>query len=161
MIFFRADAVFASSISKFGNRRPSIHCDVSRSSTDSTISTSLMTISTSLIHNVASVGKLEPEHISVLKHFSNTEQSKGQGNYRNAFPRPHSSVVQPYNFADNLVQHVVFYFYGGPCLDSVISYDIPPQSLDGLPALLWRLYLLVLQENPELLDARRISSLSE
>ena len=56
MIFSKADAIFAWSISKFGNLCPPIDCDVSRSS-----------ISTSLIHNRASVGKLEQEHTSVLK----------------------------------------------------------------------------------------------
>ena len=40
-------AIFASSISKFGTRRPPVDCDVLRSSTDPTISTSV-------IHNTAS-----------------------------------------------------------------------------------------------------------
>ena len=60
MIFFKADAIFTSSISKFGNLCPSVDCDVSRSSADPTISTSL-------IHDMASEGKLEQEHTSVLK----------------------------------------------------------------------------------------------
>ena len=54
MIFFKADVIFASRISKFGKLCPSIDRDVLRSSTESTISTSL-------IHNIASVEKLEQE----------------------------------------------------------------------------------------------------
>ena len=43
----------------------------------------------------------------------------------------------------------------------VISYDIPHQRVwIELPALVVRLYLLVIQENPELLDARQIACLS-
>ena len=43
----------------------------------------------------------------------------------------------------------------------VISYDIPLERvLTVLPALLGRLALLVIQENPELIDVRRISFLS-
>ena len=59
MIFFKADAIFASSISEFRNLCPPIDRDVLRSSTGSTIFTSL-------IHNIASDGKFEQEHTSVL-----------------------------------------------------------------------------------------------
>ena len=60
MIFFREEPIFASSISKFGIRCPRIDCDDFRSSTESTISTSL-------IKRIASEGWLEQEHASVLK----------------------------------------------------------------------------------------------
>ena len=60
MIFFKSDAIFALNISKFGDLCPPIDCDDLNSSTDSTIFTSLIT-------NIASVGKLEQEHTSVSK----------------------------------------------------------------------------------------------
>ena len=59
MILFKADAIFASSISKLGNLCSKIDCDVLRSSTDSTISTSL-------IHCIASLGNCEQVRTSVL-----------------------------------------------------------------------------------------------
>ena len=59
MILFKAGAIFASSISKLGNLCPPIDCDVLRSSTVSTISTSL-------IHSIASLGNCEQVHTSVL-----------------------------------------------------------------------------------------------
>ena len=54
MIFFKADVIFASSISKFGKLCPPTDRDVLKSPTESTISTAL-------IHNIASVEKLEQE----------------------------------------------------------------------------------------------------
>ena len=78
MIFFREEAIFASGISKFGNWCPRIDRDVLKSSSETTISTSL-------IHNIASVGKLEQEHTSVLKLVSNSGTEKDQGIYRNTF----------------------------------------------------------------------------
>ena len=59
MIRFSADAIFASSTSKSGVRIPSIEHEDLRSSTDSTIFTSL-------IHSIASVGNCELVHTSVL-----------------------------------------------------------------------------------------------
>ena len=59
MIRFSAEAIFASSTSKFGIRIPLTEHEDLRSSTDSTISTSL-------IHSIASVGNSEQVHTSVL-----------------------------------------------------------------------------------------------
>ena len=54
MILFKAEAIFASYISKFGKFFPAIDRDDFNSSTESTISTSL-------IHNIASEEKSEKE----------------------------------------------------------------------------------------------------
>ena len=59
MIRFSAEAIFASSTSKSGIRIPLTEQEDLRSSTDSTISTSL-------IHSIASVGNCEQVHTSVL-----------------------------------------------------------------------------------------------
>ena len=59
MILFSADAILASSTSKFGIEIPRIDDEVLNSSTDSTNSTSL-------IHCIASVGNCEQVHTSVL-----------------------------------------------------------------------------------------------
>ena len=97
-IFFRAEAIFASSISKVGNRWPSVDCDVFRSSTESTISPSL-------IQCTASEVKLELEHTSVLKLVFQYWKCRMVREFiENSFSRPDSSVVQPYNFADKFLQ---------------------------------------------------------
>ena len=62
----------------------------SRSSTESTFYTSL-------VHNIASVGKFEQEHTSVLKLVFQHWMSKDLGIHRNALPRLDSLVVQPCN----------------------------------------------------------------
>ena len=59
MIRFSAEAIFASSTSKSGVRFPQIEHEDLKSSTESTISTSL-------IHCIASVGNCEQVHTSVL-----------------------------------------------------------------------------------------------
>ena len=59
MILFSAEAILASSTSKFGIEIPRIDDEVLNSSTDSTNSTSL-------IHCIASVGNCEQVHTSVL-----------------------------------------------------------------------------------------------
>ena len=59
MIRFSAEATFASSTSKSGVRNPVMEHEDFRSSTDSTISTSL-------IHSIASVGNCEQVHASVI-----------------------------------------------------------------------------------------------
>ena len=59
MILFSAEAILASSTSKFGIGIPLTHDEDLNSSTDSTISTSL-------IHCIASVGNCEQVHTSVL-----------------------------------------------------------------------------------------------
>ena len=93
MIFFRTEAIFASSISKFGNLRPPIDCDVFRSSTESTISFSF------------DLQQSFRRKIRSLSSFSKTEMSKDWGIYRNAYPRLDSSVVQPCISADKLLLH--------------------------------------------------------
>ena len=59
MILFSAEAILASSTSKFGIRIPVTHDEDFKSSTESTISTSLL-------HSIASVGICEQVHTSVL-----------------------------------------------------------------------------------------------
>ena len=59
MILFSAEAILASSTSKFGIEIPRIDDEDFKSSTESTISTSL-------IHCIASVGNCEQVHTSVL-----------------------------------------------------------------------------------------------
>ena len=59
MVLFTAEAILASSTSKFGNRIPLTENDDSESSTASTISTSL-------IHSIASVRNCEQVHTCVL-----------------------------------------------------------------------------------------------
>ena len=59
MIRLSAEAIFASSTSKFGIEIPRTDVEDLKSSTESTISTSL-------IHNIASVGHCEQVHTSVL-----------------------------------------------------------------------------------------------
>ena len=61
MILFSAEALLASSNSEFGPRIPLIEREDLRSSTDSTISTSL-------IHSIASVLNCEQVQTSVLNH---------------------------------------------------------------------------------------------
>ena len=59
MVLFSAEAIFASSTSKSGIRVPHADNEDFKSSTESTISTSL-------IHSIASVGNCEQVHTSVL-----------------------------------------------------------------------------------------------
>ena len=59
MILFSAEAILASSTSKFGIEIPRVDDEDLNSSTESTNSTSL-------IHSIASVGNCEQEHTSVL-----------------------------------------------------------------------------------------------
>ena len=59
MILFSAEAILASSTSKFGIEIPLVDDEDLKSSTDSTISTSL-------IHSTVSVGNCEQVHTSVL-----------------------------------------------------------------------------------------------
>ena len=74
-VWVHDDLIFAWSISQFGNLSPPIDCDVSRSSKDSTISTSL-------INSIASVGKLEQD-TSVLKLVFQHWNVEGLGNLSN------------------------------------------------------------------------------
>ena len=93
MIFLNEDAIFASSISKSGKCCPSTDCDVKRSSTD-------LAISTSLIHDTATVGQPEQEHTSVLTLVFQHFQSSGSGNFcrmqfRDSIPRSfHDTVLR-------------------------------------------------------------------
>ena len=72
MILFNAEAILASSTSKFGIETPRIDEDL-KSSTESTISTSL-------IHCIASVGNCEQVHTSVLNLIFQQAKVAGVGN---------------------------------------------------------------------------------
>ena len=85
---------------KSGKSRPSIDCDVTRSSTD-------LTISIPLIHIIAIVGHPELEHTSVLKLSSNTGSLRSHGIYRNASPRSDSPNYPSYNFEDKFLLYGV------------------------------------------------------
>ena len=67
MILFNAEAILASSTSKFGIEIPRIDDEDLNSSTESTISTSK-------IHSIASVGNCEQVHTSVLIFLSSNKQ---------------------------------------------------------------------------------------
>ena len=73
MILFSAEAILASSNSKSGPGVPLIEREDLRSSTDSTISTSL-------IHSMASVGNCEQVHTSVLNLIFQQANVVGVGN---------------------------------------------------------------------------------
>ena len=73
MILFSAEAILASSTSKFGIGIPLVDDEDFRSSTDSTISTSL-------IHSMASVGNCEQVHTSVLNLIFQQAKVAGVGN---------------------------------------------------------------------------------
>ena len=73
MILFRAEAILASSTSKFGIEIPRIDDEDLNSSTESTNSTSL-------IHCIASVGNCEQIHTSVLNHIFQQAKVAGVGN---------------------------------------------------------------------------------
>ena len=60
MFFLNVEAIFTSSISKFGSEYPKIDCDVFRSFTE-------VALSTSVFQRRASVVQPELEHTSVLK----------------------------------------------------------------------------------------------
>ena len=76
MILFKAEAILASSISKFRKSLPSIERGDFKSSTESTISTSL-------IHNIASEGKSEHELTWVWNLIFQHENVEGVGNLPN------------------------------------------------------------------------------
>ena len=73
MILFSAEAILASSTKKFGIEIPRIDDEDFRSSTDSTISTSL-------IHSIASVVNCEQVHTSVLNLIFQQANVDGVGN---------------------------------------------------------------------------------
>ena len=73
MILFNAEAILASSNSKFGPGVPVIEREDLRSSTESTISTSL-------IHSIASAGNCEQVHTSVLNLIFQRANVVGEGN---------------------------------------------------------------------------------
>ena len=73
MILFRAEAILASSTSKFGIEIPRIDDEDLKSSTESTNSTSL-------IHCIASVGNCEQVHTSVLNLIFQQAKVAGVGN---------------------------------------------------------------------------------
>ena len=76
MILFRAEAIFASSISKFGKSFPFSDREDFSSSKESTISTSV-------IHNKASAGKSEPLETCVMNLVFHTKNDCGLGNLSN------------------------------------------------------------------------------
>ena len=84
MILFSAEAILASSTSKFGIEIPRIDDEDLKSSTESTISTSL-------IHCTASVGNCEQVHTSVLNLIFQKVNVAGVGICRNEDPK--SGVV--------------------------------------------------------------------
>ena len=73
MILFRAEAILASSTSKFGIEIPLFDDEDFHSSTESTISTSL-------IHCITSVGNFEQSHTSVLIYLCQQTNVAGVGN---------------------------------------------------------------------------------
>ena len=73
MILFSAEAIFASSTSKSGIRIPLTENEDLKSSTESTISTSL-------IHSIASVGNCELVHTSILNLIFQQANVAGVGN---------------------------------------------------------------------------------
>ena len=73
MILFSAEAILASSTSKFGIEIPLIDDEVLNSSTESTNSTSL-------IHCIASVGNYEQVHTSVFNLIFQQANVAGIGN---------------------------------------------------------------------------------
>ena len=73
MIWFRAEAILASSISKFGKFFPQTDHEDFNSANESPISTSL-------IHNMASEGELEQALTRVLNLLFQQEKVEGVGN---------------------------------------------------------------------------------
>ena len=73
MILFRAEAILASSTSKFDIEIPRVDNEDLKSSTESTNSTSL-------IHCIASVGNCEPVHASILNLLFQQAKFAGVGN---------------------------------------------------------------------------------
>ena len=86
MILFSAEAIFASSIPKFGIEIPRIDDEDLNSSTESTNSTYL-------IHSIASEGNCEQVHTSVLR-----------GTCQNKDPKSAVVVGLPYNSLKSLLQ---------------------------------------------------------
>ena len=76
MILFSAEAIFASSTSKFGIEIPRVDDEDLNSSTESTNSTSL-------IHCIASVGNCEQVHTSVLNLIFQQANVAGVGTCQN------------------------------------------------------------------------------
>ena len=76
MILFSAEAILASNTSKFGSRIPLTEHEDLRSSTESTISTSL-------IHSIACVGNCEQVHTSVLIFFQADSLRQGKSVIKN------------------------------------------------------------------------------
>ena len=90
MILFSAEAILASSTSKFGIEILRIDDEDFKSSTESTISTSL-------IHCIASVGNCEQVHTSVLNLIFQQANVAGVGICRNEDPKPAVVVGLPHN----------------------------------------------------------------
>ena len=96
MILFSAEAILASSTSKFGIEIPRIDDDDLNSSTESTNSTSL-------IHCIASVGNCEQVHTSVLNFIFLQAKVAGVGNLSNGDPKSAVVVGLPHNSLNSLL----------------------------------------------------------
>ena len=90
MILCSAEAIFASSTSKFGIEIPRVDDEDLNSSTESTNSTSL-------IHCIASVGNCEQVHTSVLNLIFQQANVAGVGTCQNEDLKPAVVVGQPHN----------------------------------------------------------------
>ena len=123
---FRAEAVFASSISKFGKSFPCTDREDFSSSTESTISTSL-------IHNMAPDGKSEPLETCVLNLVFHTKNDDGLGNASNC-SSDFCCLCCPTTYFCGVSTGCVKFVVNG--LDANIGIGIAPKSC---PSLLVRL----------------------
>ena len=90
MILFNAEAILASSTSKFGIEIPLIDDEDLKSSTESTLYTSL-------IHSKASAGNCEQVHASVLNLFFQQANVVGVGICQSEDPKSAVFVGRPHN----------------------------------------------------------------
>ena len=96
MILFSAEAILASSTSKFGIEIPRIDDEDLKSSTESTISASL-------IHCIASVGNCEQVHTSVLNLIFQQANVAGVGTCQSEDPKSAVVVGLPHNSLKSLL----------------------------------------------------------
>ena len=96
MILFRAEAILASSTSKFGIEIPRVDDEDLNSSTESTNSTSL-------IHCIASVGNCEQVQTSVLNLIFQQAKVAGVGTCQNGDPKSAIVVGLPHNSWNSLL----------------------------------------------------------
>ena len=96
MILFSAEAILASSTSKFGIEIPRVDDEDLNSSTESTNSTSL-------IHCIASVGNCEQVHTSVLNLIFQQANVADVGICQNEVPKSAVVVGLPHNYLKSLL----------------------------------------------------------